>query len=113
MGQTAAQHKLLHGDEEYFANYFSWCGHVARMTASDPKCETCRMYLNKNKEWLRNLKNEVGSQCHGECGGGSKRWHSVGTEWVKMAQYRAVWRSKAGEMIKWRKKVGGPGVYSD
>ena len=30
------KHKLRHGEEMYFARYFSWCGHVARMTAIEP-----------------------------------------------------------------------------
>ena len=32
-----AKHKLLHGDEMYFANYSSWCGHVARVTKNGPE----------------------------------------------------------------------------
>ena len=108
----------MHGDEEYSANYFSLCGHVARMTINDPKRETSRMYVNKNMEWLRNLKKEVGSQSHRRL---FRVWsweqavaQCVGTEWMKMAQDRAVWRLKAGEMIMWRKKTknGGPGGYS-
>ena len=46
--------------------------------------------------------------------GGSGGTMCVRTAWVKMAQGRAVWRSKAGEMIKWRRtKNGGPGVNFD
>ena len=26
-----SKRKILHGDETYFASYFAWCGHVARM----------------------------------------------------------------------------------
>ena len=35
-----AKHKLQHGDEIYFASYFSWCGHNARITTRDPRRET-------------------------------------------------------------------------
>ena len=58
-------HKLLHGDDMYFASYFLWCGHVARLTKADPQRETSRVFVLKNMAWLRNLKKELGSQCHG------------------------------------------------
>ena len=32
-----AKHKLPHGDELYFASFFSQCGHIARITTRDPK----------------------------------------------------------------------------
>ena len=38
------KHKILHGDEMYFASYFSWCGPVARLTKADPKRETSRIF---------------------------------------------------------------------
>ena len=60
-----AKDKVLHGDEMYFASYFSWCGHVARLIKMDPQRETSRIFTLKNMEWLRNLKKELGSQCHG------------------------------------------------
>ena len=59
------KHTLPHGDETYFAQYFSWCGHIARITSRGTGTETSRMYLNKNMTWLRNLKEELGTQCHG------------------------------------------------
>ena len=34
-----------HGDETYFASYFSWCSHVARITVRDPKRETSNLFL--------------------------------------------------------------------
>ena len=42
-----AKHKISHGDEMYFASYFSWCGHVARLTKVDPLCETSRIFMLK------------------------------------------------------------------
>ena len=60
------------------------------MTVGDPMRETSRMCMNKNVEWLRNLKKEVGSQLHGRWFG-VWRWEQavalcVGTEWAKVAQ---------------------------
>ena len=37
------------GTRSIFANNFSWCGLVARMTMSDPKGVTTRMYLIQMK----------------------------------------------------------------
>ena len=59
------KHKLLHADETYFAQYFSWCGHVARISTRYPTRETSRMYMNKNIAWLHDLKKELGTQCQG------------------------------------------------
>ena len=39
--------KILHGDEMYFANFLSWCGHVARLTKADPQRETSRIFMLK------------------------------------------------------------------
>ena len=60
-----AEHKLPHGDETYFANYFSWCGHIARITTRDLKRETSNLLLHTHMEWLRSLYKDWGSQCHG------------------------------------------------
>ena len=90
-----AKHKLLHGDG---------CGHVARVTNMDPKRATSRIFTLKNMKWLRRLKKELGSQCHGRR---FRQWRweqavaqCVGTEWVKVAQDRAAWRAKMDAMIK-------------
>ena len=103
-----SKHKLPHGDETYFARYFLWCGHVARMTVIDPMRETNRLFVHKNMEWLRNLKKEVGTQCHG------RRltvwmWEQavaqcVGTDLTKVPQDRAEWRSKVNDMTEWKKQ---------
>ena len=84
-----AKDKILHGDEMYFASYFSWCGHVARLTKMDPQRETSCIFMLK-MDWLRNLKKELGSQCHGRRFR-VWRWEQavaqcVGTEWVKVAR---------------------------
>ena len=71
-----AKHKLLHGDEMYFANYSSWCGHVARVTKMDPKRETTRIFTLKNMEWLRKLKREQGMEMG--AGSGTVCWHRMG-----------------------------------
>ena len=60
-----AKHKFQHGDEKYFASYFSWCGHTARIATRDPKKETSILFQHKNIACLRNLTKEVGTQCHG------------------------------------------------
>ena len=59
-----AKHKLPHGDEVHFASFFSWCGHIARITMRDPKSETSKLFLHNSLKWLQNLKKELGSQCH-------------------------------------------------
>ena len=58
------KHKILHVDGMYFASYFSWCGHVARLEITDPQRETSRIFTLEIMEWLRRLKKELGSQCH-------------------------------------------------
>ena len=76
-----AKHKFPHGDETYFASYFS-CGHIAHITMRDPKRDTSKLYLHKNMAWLRSLKKELGTQCHGRsfrvlmvgAGSGSMSW---------------------------------------
>ena len=42
--ELSEKHKILHGDEMYFASYFSWCGHVARLTTADPQRETSQIF---------------------------------------------------------------------
>ena len=84
----------------HFASYFLWCGHVARLTTADPQRETSRISTLKSMEWLRNLKKELGSQCHGRRFR-VWRWEQavaqcVGTEWSNVAQGRA----KMDAMIK-------------
>ena len=72
-----AKHKLRHGDG---------CRHVARVTNMDPKRATSRIFTLKNMEWLRRLKRELGSQCHGRrfrpmemgAGSGTVCWHRMG-----------------------------------
>ena len=78
------------------------------MTVIDPIRTTCRLYMHNNMEWLRNLKNEVGSPCHGRRFR-VWRWeqavgHCEGTEWTNVAQDRVVWPSKIVEMVKWKKQ---------
>ena len=85
-----AKHKFPHGDETYFASYFSWCGHIARITTRDPKRETSKLFLHKNTAWLRSLKKEMGTQCHGRRFR-VWRWEQavvqrLGEEWGKTAQ---------------------------
>ena len=41
------KHKNLHDDEMYFASYFSWCGHVTRLTKADTQRETSRIFTQK------------------------------------------------------------------
>ena len=101
-----AKHKLPHGDEIYFASYFSRCGHIARIMTRDPKRETSKLFLNKNMMWLQSLKKELGSQCHGRRFR-VWRWEQavaqcIGCEWVHVDQNSTVWRSKLDEMINWK-----------
>ena len=89
-----AKHNLPHGDEMYFASYFSWCGHIARITTRDPKRETTNLFLHKNMMRIRSLKKELGSQCHGRRFR-VWRWQQgvaqcLGYEWVKEAPNIAV-----------------------
>ena len=101
------KHQILHGDEMYFASYFSWCGHVARLTKADPQRETSQIFTMKNMEWLRNLKEELGSQCHGRRFG-VWRWEQAVAQCVRIgrtnvAQDRLGWRAGMNAMIRWRK----------
>ena len=107
-----ATHKFLHGDETYFAQYFSWCGHIARITTRDPGRETSKMYMNKNIAWLRDLNKELGTQCHGRR---FRVWtwelavaQCFGEKWVEKARSNTGWRAKQEEMTCWiKQKVGG------
>ena len=54
-----AKLKILHGDEMYFASYFSWCAHVAQLSKVDPQRVTSRIYTLKKMEWLGNLQNPM------------------------------------------------------
>ena len=54
------------------------------------KSYTCTLFFNKNVAWLRNLKKELSTQCHG---GRFRVWRweqgvvqCLGDEWVKVAQ---------------------------
>ena len=38
------------------ASYFSWCGHIARITTRDPSREASKLFLHKTLAWLRSLK---------------------------------------------------------
>ena len=102
-----AKHKFPHGDATYFARYFSWWGHIARIATRDPMSETSKLFLHKNNAWLRSLK-EMGTQCHGRR---IRVWiclqavdQCLGEEWAKMVQNSAAWRSKWEEMINWKKR---------
>ena len=50
-----AKHKFPHVDETSFASNFSRCGHIARITARDPKRETSNLFLNKQPADQSNL----------------------------------------------------------
>ena len=107
-----SKHKILHGDETCFAEYFSWCRHNARLATRDPARETSKMFLNENMTCLRNLKEELGTQCHGRRFR-VWRWEQaaaqcIGDDWTVQAQSTTGWRANPGEMIGRRKtKVGG------
>ena len=60
-----AKYKFPHSDETYFASNFSWCGHIARITTRDSKRKTGKLFLYENMAWLRSLKKEMGTHCHG------------------------------------------------
>ena len=103
------KHKILHGDETYFASYFSWCGHVARLTKVDPQRETSRIFTLKNVEWLRNLKREFGSQqCHRRRVRGVEMEAGSGTVSGHRLDERGTgsdgWRANMDAMIKWKNK---------
>ena len=90
------KHKLLHADETYFARYFSWCGHIARISTRDPTRETSRMYMNKNIAWLHDMKKELCAQFHGRR---FRVWRleqmvtrCVGEKWTERAQNFVGWR---------------------
>ena len=76
-----AKHKFPHGDETYFASYFLWCGHIARIATRDPMRETSKLFMHRNIAWLRSLKKE--ERVHNvmdavsESGGGSRQWINV------------------------------------
>ena len=76
-----AKHIILHCGEMYFASYFSGCGHVSRLTKTDPQRETSHIFMLKNLERLRKLKKELGSQgtdVGSGCGDGNRQWHRIG-----------------------------------
>ena len=102
------KHEFLHGDDTSFARYLSWCGHIARITTRDPGRETSRMYVNRNIALLRDLKKELGTQCHGRRFRVS-RWEQavaqcIGEKGVYKAQSNTGWRAKQEEMIAWIKQ---------
>ena len=83
------KYKILHGDEMYFASYFSWCGHVARLTKADPQRETSRILMLKNVEWLAEFEERARipmswTPLQG-CGDGSRPLRSV------LAQIGHMW----------------------
>ena len=85
---------------------FSWCGHIAKITTRDPTRETSKLFLHKNTAWLRSLKKELGTQCHGRRFR-VWRWEQavaqwLEDEWVSTGQNSTVWRSKLEEMINWK-----------
>ena len=101
-----AKHKLQHGDESFFASYFSWCGRIARITTRDPKRDV--LFLRKNMIWLRRLKSEMGSHCYGRRFR-VWRWEQavaqcLGYEWLNVAQNSTEWRSTLEEMINRKKQ---------
>ena len=89
--------KIMHGDETYFAQYFSWCGHIARLATRDPARVTSKMFWNKNMMWLSKLKEELGTKCHGRRFR-VWRWEQavaqcIGDSWTEKAQSNAGWRA--------------------
>ena len=44
--QLHVQAQFFHGDET-FSQYFSWCGHVAKISTRDPAKETCSVHEQK------------------------------------------------------------------
>ena len=76
---------------------------------SEERWETSTLFLHKNVARLRNLKKELGTQCHGRR---FRVWRCkqavvqcLGDEWVNVAQNNAVWRSKLEEMIIMKKQT--------
>ena len=75
-----AKHKLPRCDEIYFVSYFSWCGHIARITTRNLKGEKqasyfctkiCCGFRTGRRNWVRNVM-DVASEC-----GGSRQWLNV------------------------------------
>ena len=90
-----AKHKLPHGDEIFFASYFSWCGHIARMTR-DPNRETSNLFLHRKYDVASEL--EEGTVL--ATSRTSLQSLEVGAgRVVKVAQNSTVWRNKLEEMI--------------
>ena len=102
------KHKIMHGDETYFAHYFSWCGHIARLATRDPARETSNMFWNKIMMWLHNLKKELGTQCHGRRFLVWRMEEAVakcsGDNWIEKAQSNNGWRAKLTDVIGWKNK---------
>ena len=101
-----AQHKFLHGDETYCASWFSWCGHIARITTRVPTRETSKLFSHKkyglaseHEEGTGHTMSRTSPQSL-EMGAGSGPM--PGDECVNTAQNSTAWRSKLEEMINWK-----------
>ena len=44
-----AKHKFPQGDDTYFAQYFSWCGHIARISTRDSSRERDKQDVHEQK----------------------------------------------------------------
>ena len=69
------------------------------------------MFLNRDMSCLRNLKKELGTQCHGRRFR-VWRWeqavaHCIGDDWTEKAKSNSGWRAKVTVMIGWRKTRDG------
>ena len=75
-----SKHKILHGDETYFAQYFSWCGHIARLVTRDPARETSNMFLKKHdvaSQFEEGVGHTMSWPAFFGSGDGNKPWHNV------------------------------------
>ena len=100
------KYKIMHGDETYVAQYFSWCGHNARMAKRDPARETSKMFLEQKKHDVAAQFDNT--QCHGRRFR-VWRWEQavaqcIGDNWTEKAQSNTGWRAKLTEMVGWRKQ---------
>ena len=111
INELMAKEGLQWWNEIAFRLNHSWAGHVGRMSVYDPERFVYRALVYRNYNYLVNLEQEFGHQCHGR-----KfrvwRWERAfyqyyGPDWIQVTCCSEQWANSVEEWLNWRINICG------
>jgi hypothetical protein len=106
--ETRQRVGMRNWDEEYYALYYQWAGHVVRFQRYDPGRLTFKVMVYKDYDWIKALESRNGGrQLHGRC---LRIWrweYCLYKYWGKLdwrieALDKPGWGRHLEQMILWR-----------